>query len=153
MATVEFEVDEFKDHLDSWLNEIVEDDYSEALEACSDPIAGMFSEIFTSQVDSQGSAWAPHAPSTVSKYGEHPLLILHEVMYASLTSDGPEHVEEIVGNELLYGTSVVYGPTQNFGDASRNIPAREFMYFTEDGRDKCAEVIMDYVDEKHIAGF
>lgn len=105
----------------------------------------MFTEIFATAVDSQGNAWVPHAPSTVARYGPHPLLILYEAMYGSLTGQSEHHYESITENSLEWGTTVVYAAAQNYG--TERIPPREFMYFNQSGADAIQDLGLEYLED------
>ena len=145
MTTSDFTVDEFVDRLDQWSSDVLWGDHTEFLERCKVPVAEMFTEIFSTAVDSTGNGWAPHAPSTIAAHGPHPLLILTSALYQSLTDGNAHHYEMVSDNSLEWGTTVVYAGTQNYGN--RNIPAREFMYINQSGADAIENLAGDYLSE------
>lgn len=134
--------------LDSWLNNLVHEletaDYSTALEECKQPISQGLADIFTRQESAQGVAWPPHAPYTTKRYGPHPLLILSGTMLGAVTGDGEGHIEQVQPRELTWGTDLIYANTQNYG--RDRIPPREFMYFTEEASNACADILMDHTE-------
>ena len=48
-------------------------------------------------------------------------------------------------DEALAGTNKVYGPTHEFGDSRRNIPARPFLTIPEKAQDEIEDAIRRYV--------
>jgi phage gpG-like protein len=109
------------------------------------PIVGqMLDDIFTSQVDSDGTPWPPHAPATVAMYGEHPLLILTGAMFDDLM--GSALIADRRSNtDISFGTDIEYAPTHQYGDPSRNIPRREFLYWRQDALDRISDVAEQYM--------
>ena len=114
-----------------------------------EPIARGFSLIFNSRVDSRGSAWPEHAPSTVAQYGPHPLLRLSNTMYQSLTtSSGDSHYELLTDHSVSWGTSVFYAFAQNYG--YDHIPAREFCYWSDGMIKESMQMVGIYVDYRYL---
>lgn len=77
-----------------------------------------------------GAAWAPHAPSTVRRYGPHPLLILSGAMLAASTTTGVQgNYLSVSDRSITIGVDLIYAPAQQFG--TDKIPARPFMDLPE----------------------
>jgi phage gpG-like protein len=125
----------------------LEGDMSEGLDLCRADIAGMFMDIFHRSQDSGGSAWPAHSPATVAKYGPHPLLILTTALMQSVTTDfgtGDSRIENS-GRDLAWGTNLEYGGYNNYGTS--RIPAREWLYWTDEGADAVVETLGNWIDE------
>ncbi len=136
------------DQLEGYLNGIVyffaNDSFSDGLNACKKAIGENFIEIFANRQGLSGNAWPAHAPATVQRYGVHPLLILTGTMYTSVTTSGSTGHYEMVGNrEMEWGTTQFYAGWNN--DGTSRIPAREFMYWTENGADGVVDALASYV--------
>lgn len=146
------------------------DDFSRELAAHADsvnanfkPLLKQFIPVVREQVQANfdlsetadGTAWPEHAPSTVARYGPHPLLILSGALERAATEAGANHVELIESNSLTYGvTGIKYAAVQNYGSAGRfegddyhagPIPAREYMAIGEDAEDELVELAGDYM--------
>lgn len=88
-----------------------------------------FEENFANAQDSEGTPWPAHAPSTVKRYGEHPLLILTGTLKDSMTDVGHLYaVESYTDNTYNRGSSLEYANVHNFGYGY--IPRREYAYFS-----------------------
>lgn len=93
--------------------------------------------------------WAPLSPATIARHprraGGKPLNDTGRLR-SSVTSGASQSVS---GNQLRYGTSLVYAPLHNFGGRTRfgYVPAREFLFF--DGND---ESMIRRIFEDHIRG-
>ena len=122
-------------------------DFSAVWDLYRDPIGQMFEETFNAQIDSGGSSWPEHAPSTVARYGPHPLLILTSAMYGSLTGYGEGHYEVVEPLSFTWGTNLPYAATHQYGDPERNIPQREYAFVNEEWRDKFQLIAKDYMVE------
>jgi phage gpG-like protein len=106
-----------------------------------------FVDIFANARDSQGSPWPEHAPATVAMYGPHPLLILSGTLRESLTEySAPYHVHRMVDRTFEWGTTVAYAWVHQEGWAARNIPKREYCYWSEDMKDRAAEMLTWWID-------
>lgn len=110
------------------------------LGTCREQVEAGFVENFQNQKGATGSQWPGRKDNL-----PHPLLILSEDLLRSTQEGGGQHIEEVSDRELSVGTSVLYAATQNFGDTSRNIPQREFLYASETTLDDCQDVVADYV--------
>jgi hypothetical protein len=58
---------------------------SRAAAESSESIADLIEQEFASQSDAYGNAWAPHAPATVRRWGEHDILTLSGAMREHVT--------------------------------------------------------------------
>jgi hypothetical protein len=57
---------------------------SRAAAQASENVAELVEEEFRDQADPYGNAWKPHAPATVERWGEHPILDLTGAMRESV---------------------------------------------------------------------
>lgn len=58
---------------------------SRASAKASEAIAELIEEEFHDQADPYGNSWTPHAPATVDRWGEHPVLDLTGMMRGSVS--------------------------------------------------------------------
>ena len=145
-------MDEFVGWISDLNAKIQSGDWADELEAAKEPIAKGFSEIFAAQQASDGSQWPPHSPVTIALHGPHDLLILTTAMYESLVTPGaPSNVMQAEGRTMEYGTSVEYAGKQNDGDDDMNIPAREFMFMTDETMDEVLDAIADHFVDNFLA--
>src|SRR5690606_23321317 len=98
-------------------------------------------------------AWPPHAPTTVARYGPHPLLDLSGAMRAAATQSGARGAVEKIGDrglDLSIDLSVIpYARRQNLGDiGGRPIPQREFHLVDTVAVDDCEQFIATDVMER-----
>jgi phage gpG-like protein len=98
---------------------------------------------FAAEAAPHGAGWPPR-----KEEGDgHPLLIESGELFQAATSDfGSGSVNMIGDREASTGVDpleVPYAATQNFGDAERNIPAREFEDPSDAALDEMAERLAD----------
>lgn len=124
----------------------LQDPLAEPLSECVRIVRAGFMENFALKEGSDGMVWPPHAPSTVRRYGPHPLLILSDAMRSAVAGEGgPGTVFRDSFREFETGTNLIYARTHQEGDASRNIPQRDFLYASENVQDECHGEIEDFV--------
>ncbi len=101
-------------------------------------ISNGFRENFDARVDETGSAWPPHSPSTVKRYGPHPLLVLSGRMKRAATNvaDG-EHLSERQGDTLIVGIagSVRYAIFHRTGTS--RMPRRNVIFASQKTLGRC----------------
>ncbi len=96
----------------------------------------------SSSADGQG--WAPHAPSTISRYGPHPLLILTgALLEASTSSIAPGSYLEVSDRQIVIGNTLIYAATQQYG--RDNIPARPYFDPSEESIERVEDAAYDYL--------
>lgn len=126
----------------AWL----QDPLSEPLSECVRIVRAGFMENFQLKEGSDGRSWPAHAPSTVKRYGPHPLLILSDAMRSAVAGEaGPGSVFRDSFREFETGTDLIYSRTHQEGRG--NIPQREFLYASENVIDECHEEVADYLFE------
>ncbi len=93
---------------------------------------------FADEVDSDGLPWEPLSSHTHKDRNADRILLEHGDLMDSLHyNSGADHVE--------LGTNLIYGATHQFGDDSRNIPARPFLGISAADED----TILDLM-ERHL---
>lgn len=106
---------------------------------------------FAATRSSDGSPWAPRKDSK-----PHPLLRLAYAMYgAAVNTVGGGHISKITKDSLVTGIDVnviKYARAQNLGYAPRNLPAREFMYISEDVLGNVGAVIWEEAYNQLMGG-
>lgn len=143
MPVEEIDLDELPGYLNGIVNDLETGRMDRTLNECRHFIAAGMSDNFQRAAGATGTPWPAHALSTVAKYGTHPLLIYEGYMQESVTVAGAaNNIFEIAGGrELTWGTDIVYAATHQYGDPSRGIPQREFVYISDEAADACVELI------------
>lgn len=54
--------------------------------------------------------------------------------------------------EASIGTNLIYAATHEFGDHSRNIPMRPFMFLTQEATDEIEATILDFYEKAWVTG-
>lgn len=99
-------------------------------EVIRDVVYADISSHFDEAANAWGDAWAPHAPSTVRRYGPHPLLILSGKMKTAATTQGAEgNYEDVEDRSITFGVDIPYAQYHQFG--TDNIPERSFFDLSE----------------------
>lgn len=115
---------------------------AEAFKEAAPAINAGFEGNFSAQVSSSGSAWPPRKDKLT-----HPLLILSGAMKAAVSQPGAAgHVEDIQDRQAAIGIDssiIVYAAAQNFGYPKRNLPAREYVFATDETMDKSEQLFTD----------
>lgn len=146
-------VEDLPAHLEELNARLALSSFAPALEECGQVIRGGFGENIDNAVGPDGNPWPPHAPSTVARYGPHPLLVLSGAMERSLTQkDASGNVCIVEDREAEFGTDITsqdgfFYPGIHDAGGSR-IPQREFIYATPDVEDKCEEIISAFADRE-----
>ena len=149
MARELFSLRQLEDELLNMVRDWASDSHLGLSISMRDIVARGFSDIFASQLDSSGTPWPEHAPSTVAQYGPHPLLRLSNTMYQSLTtSSGGSHYEVLSDDGIEWGTTVAYAFAQNYG--WQYIPAREFCYWSDKMIKETMQEVDRYIDYKYL---
>jgi phage virion morphogenesis protein len=110
-------------------------------------IAGVFrdgaEQAFATETAPDGTPWEPLSEKTIkarAKKGTWPGKILTEKgqLASSITS--------LFGNDFaLIGSNKKYAATQQFGRATANIPAREFLGVAQDDKDEILAILQDHL--------
>lgn len=145
-------VEDLPAHLEELNARLALSSLAEPLEECGQVIRGAFEENIFNTEGPDGNPWPPHAPSTVARYGPHPLLILSGRMLESLTrKDAQGNVTIVEDREAEFGTDVTsqdgfFYPGIHDAGGSR-IPQREFIYASPDREEKCGEILSDWIEK------
>lgn len=59
----------------------------------------------------------------------------------------PTNIEDVGDNAIRIFNNMVYSATHNFGDATRGIPQREFMWLSDTANKKMADAIIQMIAE------
>ncbi len=97
---------------------------------------------FDAQVDPEGNPWTPLSPRyarrKARKGGGEEILVLSTFLRDQLAyqadSDG-----------LEFGTNRIYGPTHQFGDPDRNIPARPFLGLSDEDETEILNLALEHL--------
>lgn len=63
-------------------------------------------------------------------------------------SSSPHAIRERKGNQLVFGTNIIYAPSHQFGYSERGIPKRPFLAIYDEDRKKLEEVFKDDLDKR-----
>lgn len=123
-------LNEVVDYLNDFMDEVEDGPIiPEILPELREIVETGFEENFDNAVDNEGTPWPPHAPSTVARYGEHPLLVLSGTLKESMTDSSSEYaVESYTDRTYSRGSSLEYANVHNFGYGY--IPKRQYRYFS-----------------------
>ncbi len=122
------------------------EDWEPVLKECEEDIAADIIDHFESSTGPTGS-WQVHAPATVERWGPHPLLILFGSLYAAATGEGDGHITETDANSITFGVDasiILYAWAQQEGRPERNLPARPYMYLSEEVVEVMTQKVADY---------
>lgn len=87
--------------------------------------------------------WKPHAPSTIRRYGPHPLLILTGSLLAAATNSGVEgNYLDVTDRSITIGVTLPYAVAQQFG--TDKIPARPFFDLPNDTIERIEDMAAEY---------
>jgi phage gpG-like protein len=145
---IEQTVKEFVRDMNQLARELEGGNYTTALQKCRPVMQEDIQQHFQNAA-APTFAWPAHAPSTIKRYGRHPLLILTGQLLAAAIGEGTGHVFLIPdGLSAIYGVNkdrIPYAGVHQFGFPDKNIPARTYMWLSEDAIVKCEKEIADHV--------
>jgi phage gpG-like protein len=103
------------------------------LEAFAAELRQMEQDLFDAQ---GGGKWPPLAASTIERKGHDTILVDSGALEKSLVDEHAEgHLEEIIGNELLFGTNLTSDDGTYYPgllrSGTKNMPARDPLIFQE----------------------
>lgn len=116
------------------------EDLTEAFEGIGIYLSGSHDERWDDQQSPDGAPWAPLSPKYQQrkKRNRDKILVLDELLQGSLAFNASK-------DSVEFGTNLIYGATHQFGDDSRNIPARPFLGISEDDEAEILEILRDYL--------
>ena len=97
-------------------------------------------ERWARQEDPDGSPWAPLSPRYAARKKKNPDLILvldgflRDTLAYNATASG-----------LEFGSNRIYAATHQFGDDSRNIPARPWLGISADDETEILDILQDHL--------
>ncbi len=95
-------------------------------------------ERFHTQTAPDGSPWAALSPNTRKKKNQNLILTLNGYLRGTLNYQADK-------DSLRVGTPLIYGATHQFGNPSRNIPARPFLGLSEDDTQYILETMAEWL--------
>ena len=100
---------------------------------------------FASQAAPDGTPWAgwKRVPDQARGGPASKLLRDTDVLMASMTGQGPDHVEDVTSVALIWGTAVPYGKYHQYGTA--HVPARPFIGFTPQMGVRLEQILVDWI--------
>ena len=135
---------------------------ADVLRDCAEPLRRGFGENFEAAEDQGGASWPPRkldplhpgsqerGSNPLAPPRTHPLLRETGALWAAATGHGAGAVERAEDRVLEVGIdkSVQLGgipgaAVHNFGYAPFQIPAREYLYASDDTLDECQEIVAD----------
>jgi len=98
---------------------------------------------FDRETGPDGEPWQPLNSATAqrkARRNKNPkILQQNSILRDSITYEASD-------DQLEVGTNLIYGPTHQFGDPDRNIPARPFLGINDDDASELEDLIGDYLD-------
>lgn len=118
----------------------------EILRACAPVVLEGIQDNFRNSRSAGGEPWPPRKDPKP----QHPLLILTGALEASATGKGTNSINRVRDGVLEIGvtkgdpgTSLGGAAVHQFGYPEKNIAQREYLGFSEDTMDACAETVAD----------
>jgi len=96
-------------------------------------------ERFDTEAGPGGIEW-PDIAAETRKRKKHPKILTESRDLRSSFSYAAS------ADELVFGTNVLYAATHQFGDPSRNIPARPFLGWDEEDGVEAVEIVLEHID-------
>lgn len=164
MPTETINTRQSRSFLDHAHRAVSQPDLSEALQEIAGVLSEDIREGFETETDPGGSPWTQWVFRQLGVPDSKPTLVSSGRLKASVQSGGPDHIEQITGTSLVYGTSVPYAATHQEGGqtitdvplvsrsghmlpagSALNIPARPFLGWSEEVLDQAADIIGRHV--------
>lgn len=121
-------------------NQFNQMDWEPQLREFVDVLAEKHAEHFSGQHDPSGRAWAPLAQSTIDRKG-HDTILFETGRLRSSVVGGADHIEDVGGDFLVFGSSVEYGVFHDTG--TQRMPQRQFVGMDEQTLGVLLESIAD----------
>jgi hypothetical protein len=83
----------------------------------------------------------------VALYGAHPLLVLSGLLKAAAAERGFGSFVFVGADVLRYGVNkdrIPYAGVHQFGYPAKNIPAREYMYLSDEAIRACGSILVSH---------
>ena len=123
-----------------------EADYTEPLTETLGLLQEQHQVMYDSGQDSNGSAWAPLAPSTIARKGHATILVDKNKMKASLVSETGDSIRDVVSESgsggAVFGTDVEYAGFHVTGTS--RMPARPPVGISERTIDQVTSRVADH---------
>lgn len=115
-------------------------DLSAAFAEIGEHLIRSHQDRFARGVDPDGNQWEPLDPKTQARKKKN----ADKVLIESGDLMGLLHYNAS-DDALEFGTDRIYGATHQFGDASRNIPARPFLGISSEDEAEILNIIEDHI--------
>lgn len=146
------EAKDFGAWLGEYLADVAKADVAPALDGVGELLRKGFAAAFASETGPNGQAWAARASSQITAHpdfaGRRLLVLSGDLFFAATTSAGIGNINQLAPQELLVGVSagsVPYAAFHQFGTS--NMPARPFIYATEETVQASANLLADWLLE------
>lgn len=139
-------IEDLGDFLNGIVDVTLQPKTEEAMQATLAEVKAELAQGFQSSKAPDGTHWAPlkHPRPKGHNQDNRPLIDTGKLQDSVLYT-GEDHIEEVVGQGMLLGTTVDYSAVHQEGSTKKNIPARPFMGFSEKTIDTAAELTADSV--------
>lgn len=114
-ATVVKNANDLADVFKDIENDINDMDFKEPLNDFTETLDQKHQEYFDTSKGPSGEPWLDWRWRQIDSSDSHPTLDDSGTLRASLREGGLGHVEDVSGNSLVWGTSIVYAGIHNFG--------------------------------------
>lgn len=148
-AARELDLSGFAAFLNRKALDIAKLDFTQPLKVIAVLVKADAKENFQGSHDPSGVPWPPlKRPRSGKRHkgkGTPKPLLDRGLLAASMSANGPNHIEEVTDISLEVGSSLEYAGWQN--DGTRTIPAREFAGFSAKVLVEIDDVLMDYLEK------
>ena len=123
--------------------------WAPALKQCKVLLSAKTKENFAQWKSPDGTRWLGlKRPRKRGRTREKPLRD-RGILMASVTSQGPGHLEKVGANEMVYGTIIHYASYHQYG--TKTIPIRAFLGWNNAMAEECVRILGEFL-EKQLAG-
>ena len=165
--TQEIEIEDFGTYTDQISNDFLAGSFEPAIQDCEEHLQAQVTKQFESCTNPDGEAWVPWYWSEDPENHPAETLFASGRLRDSFMHDSADHVEEIGGRDLVWGTSVEYAAIHDqgarivtgvdlYGRAGGylpkgsiiEIPQRQIVGWAEDTVEQCEASIVEYVSSE-----
>lgn len=140
-------IDELYSHIEQRIEEVLNADYEPVFRKVMNDFEEDHEFYFQNEVAFTGAPWAELSPVTIAAKGHDRILVDTGRLMASLTSDSPDAIREIVTGvhtpTMSFGTSVEYAGYHQTG--TEHMPARPVLGITDIGMERLTDDLLDHL--------
>ena len=127
-------------HLNKLINQV--NDTSPALREIGEYFIESTQERMSQEVSPDGEAWEPLSDNTVKQKA---LSSQHTKILRGYGTMADTLNYQLNGDQLMFGSNMEYAATHQFGRESANIPAREFLGFSDNDENEIIGILSSHL--------